>query len=119
MNRNIQVSFDKKINGYIISMPEFISLDSIEEWMHKFELDLKSLPLSQRVVMLIDTNKHEFESIQCLKSLHEFFTSNSVIQSNIVKVAFVRPKSYGEPLVKSELEAYFESVEEAYKWLEG
>jgi len=119
MNRNIQVSFDNKINGYIIRMPEFISLNSIEEWTHKFELDLKTLPLGQRVVMLIDTNKHEFESIQCLKNLREFFTSSSLIQSNIVKVAFVRPKSYGEPHVKSDLEAYFESVEEAYKWLEG
>ena len=118
MSENIRVSFDKKINGYIISMPEFISLNSIEEWKNKIDLELKSLPLNQKVVMLIDTNKHEFESIQCLKSLREFFTSNAVIQFNIVKVAFVRPKSYGEPHIKSEFEAYFESVEEAYKWLE-
>ena len=68
--------------------------------------------------MLIDTNKHEFESIQCLKLLREFFTTNVVIQTNVGKVAFVQPKNYRGPHVVSEIEAYFESTEEAYKWLE-
>ena len=117
MNGNVQVTFDKKINGYIIRMPDFVSINSIEEWVHEFEHILKSLPLTQRITMLIDANKHEFESTQCLKLLREFFTTNVVIQSNVVKVAFVQPKNYREPQAVSEIEGYFESTEEAYKWL--
>jgi len=118
MNNNIQVSYDKNINGYVVKMPEFVSLITIEEWRNKFALYLKFLPLSQKFAMLIDTNKHEFESIQCLKSLRDFFTANAEVQSKCVKVAFVQPKSYMEPCIKSEIEGYFENFEEAYKWLE-
>ncbi len=76
-------------------MPDFVSLNSIEEWAHEFEL------------------------IQCLKLLREFFTTNVAIQFNVVKVAFVQPQSYREPKVVSEIEGYFESIEEAYEWLKG
>lgn len=117
MNGAIQIKFDEKLNGYIIRMPAFISLKSIEEWKRQFALNLKSLPLTQKIVLLIDTNRHEFESIQCLKNIRDFFTSNYVIQSNVVKVAFVQPNSYMAPHIKSEIEAYFDSIEEAYKWL--
>lgn len=118
MNGNIQTSYDEKINGYVIKMPEFVRLNAIEEWKNKFSLDLKSLLFGQRVVMLIDTNKHEFESIRCLKSLRDFFTANAKINSNGMKVAFVQPKKYMVAHVKSEIEGYFENYDEAYKWLE-
>jgi len=119
MNNNIQVSYDEIVKGYIIKMPELVSLNAIEEWKKEFSVDLNSLPLSQRFVMLIDTNKHEFESIQCLKSLRDFFTTNADVQSKCVKVAFVQPKEYIEPCIKSEIEGYFGNYEEAYKWLEN
>ncbi len=115
---NIQYSFDKKIKGYVINMPEYISLKSIEEWKNEMNHELKSLPSNQNITMLIDTNKHEFESVQCLRSLRDFFTSNTNL-SNIVKVAFVQPKNYMSPHVKSEQEAYFENIKEAYIWLKN
>ncbi len=118
MKDNVRFKFDEKINGYVITMTDFVSLAAIEEWKKRFDIELKSIPFSQKIVMLIDTGKHEFESIQCLKSLREFFTTNSVIQSNGVKAAFVQPKNYIEPHVKSEFEAYFEKSDDAYKWLE-
>ena len=119
MADSIQVKFDEKLKGYIVSMPDFISLGAIEEWKARFENNLKSIPAGQKAMLLIDTNQHQFESIQCLKSLREFFDNNSVIQSNDVKVAFVQPVNFVEPQIKSEREAYFESLEEAYKWLMG
>ena len=117
MTGRIQVKFDEKLKGYIVSMPDFISLSAIEEWKDRFDIDLISIPSDQQARLLIDTNQHQFESIQCLKSLREFFANNSVIQSNGVKVAFVQPANFVEPQIRSEREAYFESFEEAYKWL--
>lgn len=117
MTDGIQVKFDEKLKGYIVSMPDFISLGAIEEWKDRFDNDFKSIPTGQDVMLLIDSNQHQFESIQCLKSLREFFANNSVIQTNNVKVAFVQPANFVEPQIKSEREAYFESFEEAYEWL--
>jgi len=117
MNGNIQVSYDDKISGYVVRMPEFVSLRAIEEWRKNFSFEFKSLPSSQRVIVLIDTNRHEFESIQCLKSLRDFFTTNAEIKSNGVKTAFVQPGNIMDPHIKSDIEGYFENYDEAYKWL--
>jgi hypothetical protein len=118
MSNNIQVLYNEKISGHVIQISEFVSLNALEEWKKRVGLDLKSLPFGQRVVMLMDTNRHEFESLQYLKKLRDFFTTNVVIQSNGIKVASVQPKIYLEPHIISKVEAYFESVEEVYKWLE-
>ena len=118
MRQNIQTRFDESINGYVVSMPELISFEAINEWRESINKELKSLQNNQKVVILIDTNKHQFESIQCLKSIRELFTNNEVIQSNGVKAAFVQPQSYMEPHIKSESEAYFDNVSSAFKWLQ-
>lgn len=60
---------------------------------------------------------HQFESIQCLKSLRDFFTQQPVIQSNGIKVAFVQPANIIPPQIKSESEAWFENFDEACNWL--
>lgn len=70
------------------------------------------------IVLLIDTNLHQFESVQCLKGLRDFLTMNPVIQSRKVKAAFVKPENVMPSHIKSEFEAYFHSYDEAYKWLE-
>jgi len=119
MQYNIQTKYDKLIKGYVVSMPESISLVAIEEWKESIGTDLRLLPNNQKVVMLIDTNKHQFESIKCLKILRELFTNNEVLQSNGVKAAFVQPQSHMEPHIKSEHEAYFDNVSSAYKWLQA
>lgn len=61
----------------------------------------------QHVAEALDTNKHQFESIQCLKNIREFFVTNPVIQSNGVKAAFVQSYEYMRSHVKSENEPPF------------
>ncbi len=118
MAHYIQIKFDDSICGFVVGMPELITLEAIEEWKESMGNYLESLPLNQEVVMLIDTNKHQFESIQCLKSIREFFATNPVIQSNGVKAAFVQPNDYIKPHIKSENEAYFDNCLAAFKWLQ-
>lgn len=118
MEGHIQTQFDERINGYVVSMPEFISLEAIEEWKRSISNDLESIPGDQQVVILMDTNKHQFESIKCLKSIREFFATNHVIQSNGVKAAFVQPDEYMKPHIKSKNEAYFDDCLAALKWLQ-
>lgn len=118
MQHNIQTKFDESINGYVVSMPELISYEAIEEWKESIGVDLKLLPNDQKVIILVDTNMHQFESIQCLKSIREFFINNEVIQTNGVKAAFVQPKNHMEPHIKSEFEAYFDNRSSAFKWLQ-
>ena len=122
MKEHIQVRFDERISGYVISMPEFICLNAIEQWIDEFGKELSTLPQGSRIALLIDTNLHQFESIQCLKRMREFLTTNKqVMSASHVVVAFVAPASYIEVHIKSESEseAYFETRPDAYRWLEG
>ncbi|NOZ51975.1 MAG: hypothetical protein GXP08_02345 [Gammaproteobacteria bacterium] len=84
----------------------------------RFNQELKSISQHQVIVMLMDTNQHHFESVQCLKSLRDFFSTSPVIQSNGVKVAFVQPENVMQPHVKSASDAYFTDYDKAYQWLE-
>jgi len=118
MKGRIQTQFDEKINGYVVSMPEYISLEAIEEWKKSMSYDFESLSEGQQAVILMDTNMHQFESIQCLKSIREFFVTNPVVQSNGVTVAFVQPNEYIKPHIKSVNEAYFDNCSDAFKWLQ-
>jgi hypothetical protein len=117
MKDSIQVKFDEELKGYGISMPDIVSISAIEEWTDRFGSDLRTTSPGQKTILLIDTNQHQFESIQCLRILRDFFANISAIKSNGVKVAFVQPANFVEPQIKSDREAYFESFEEAYEWL--
>ena len=117
MNSSIHISYDDTMKGYVIKMPETASLEDIESWRNEFSTELKSLTSNQKFVILIDTNRHDFESIQCLKSIREFLTDNENIKSKCMKVGFVQPEKYMEPHIKSEYEGYFESFDDAYTWL--
>ena len=98
-------------------MPDFVTLEMIEEWKARFDNKLKKNRNSGNFALLFDTNMHNFESIQCLKSLREYFTDNTVIKSRFSKTALVAPASFMAPKIKSEVEAYFDNFEQAYKWL--
>jgi len=120
MKEHIQVRFDERISGYVISMPEFICLNAIEQWIDEFGKELSTLPQGSRITLLIDTNLHQFESIQCLKRIRAFLTTNKqVVNASHVVVAFIAPASHIEAHIKSESEAYFETRSDAYRWLEG
>ncbi len=118
MENRIEINFDKRINGYVVTMPDFVTIGMIEEWKDRFDQELKTIHNSNYFALLVDTNNHNFESIQCLKSLREYFTDNSVLKSSFSRVAFVTPANFMAPTIKSEVEAYFDNFEQAYIWLE-
>ncbi len=68
------------------------------------------------MALLLDTNKHQFESIECLKFLRDLI-SNEVIH-RLSSVAFVQPREYRTPEVPSSTEGYFDNFEDAYTWLQ-
>lgn len=117
MEDRIEINFDNRINGYVVTMPDSVTADMIEEWKDRFDQELKTIRHSNNLVLLFDTNAHNFESIQCLKSLREYFEDNKVLTSSFARVALVAPAKYTAPEIKSEVEAYFDNFEEAYKWL--
>ena len=118
MEDRIEIKFDKRLNGYVVTMPDFVTFKMIEEWKERFDKVLTTIPDVNKLALLVDTNRHNFESIQCLKSLRDYFTSHTVLKSNFLRVAFVAPANFMEPVVKSWVEAYFDSFELAYRWLE-
>jgi hypothetical protein len=117
MEDRIEINFDNRINGYVVTMPNFVTLDMIEEWKARFDQELKTTRNSNNFALLFDTNTHNFESIQCLKSLREYLTENKVLKSSFSRVALVAPTKFMAPKIKSEVEAYFDNLEQAYKWL--
>jgi hypothetical protein len=118
MEKIIEFNFDIRINGYVVTMPDFVTLDMIEEWKDRFDRELQSIRSSNKLALLFDTNKHNFESIQCLKILREYLTDNKVLKSSFSRAALVAPAKFMAPNIKSEVEAYFDNTEEAYKWLQ-
>ena len=117
MEDRIEIKFDKRINGYVVTMPDFVTLDIIEEWKDRFDQELKTIRNSNNYALLIDTNKHNFESIQCLKSLREYLTDSTILKSIFSRAALVSPAKFMAPIIKSEVEAYFDNLDDAYKWL--
>jgi carboxypeptidase C (cathepsin A) len=89
----------------------------IEVWKDTFNQELKAIRSSKYFNLLVDTNKHNFESIQCLKNLREYLTKNPALKSNCKKAAFVSPAKYMTPKIESETVAYFDNLEQAYIWL--
>jgi hypothetical protein len=117
MENIIEFNFDIRINGYVVTMPDFVTLGMIEQWKDRFDRELQTIRSSNKFALIFDTNKHNFESIQCLKILREYLTGNKVLKSSFSRVALVAPAKFMAPNIKSEVEAYFNNLEEAYKWI--
>jgi len=112
---SINTTFEHDIHTFIVRMPENITLETLNFWGRKF---LQSLTKNEKSALLLDTNKHQFESIECLKLLREIL-SNEKIKNNISKFAFVQPRHYREPNIINEKERYFNNFEDAYCWLQN
>ncbi len=112
---DVQTTFDDSINVFIVSMPSYIDLEELNIWSQHFLKNLEKR--AEKVGLLLDTNLHEFESVECLKFLRQFLAKESLIKSRISRVAFVQPLKYRQPEIVSDIEAYFSNVEEAHKWL--
>ena len=118
MQNRIEFNFDKRINGYVVTMPDYVTSEMIEEWKDRFDQGLETIRSSNKFALIFDNNKHHFESIQCLKILREYLTDNKVLKSGFSRTALVAPAKFMTPHIKSEVEAYFDNLERAYKWLE-
>lgn len=117
MSGHIQTKFDREINAFIVSMPEFITLEALKAWNREFLTLLCDRTGSEKAALLLDTNRHAFESAACLKLLRDLLANHRQISTNISRVAFVQPGQYREPGIVSPVEAYFSQFREAYNWL--
>jgi hypothetical protein len=111
----IHTEYCQEIGSYLVRFPSQISLNALKVWGSEFALQLQERPAPAG--LLLDTNTHEFESVDCLKWLKGFLTERAVLRSGISRVAFVQPGQYRMPEVVTESEAYFLTVKEAYEWL--
>lgn len=65
---------------------------------------------------MLDTNRHHFESIACLKLLRDGL-GDAQISNRVLRLAAVQPTQYREPGVVGPNEAYFSDIDDAYTWL--
>ncbi|GAB4566002.1 MAG: hypothetical protein Tsb0020_17320 [Haliangiales bacterium] len=113
----IEVTYDARIHGFIVSMPAIITLAAIEAWREQLWQRITDSPADRSCRLLIDTNQHQFESIACIKALRDALEDPRVAD-RCERAAFVAPARYRQPQIVSEREGYFNSVEAAYAWLE-
>lgn len=112
----IQTRFDADLNAYLVKFPVFITLGCLHDWGKMFVTELQSR--DSGTALVIDTNQHDFESVECLRWLRMFLVGEPIIRSSVYRVAFVQPSEHRRPEVVSDVEAYFSSVEEACRWLQ-
>jgi hypothetical protein len=117
MGGHIHTKFDQEINAFIILMPEYITPNELSIWSKKFLKLLRKWAEKKKVKLLVDTNRHQFESIECLKLLRNLLSNDWQVQNSISKVAFVQPRQYRKPEIISPAEAYFSNFEDAHIWL--
>ncbi len=111
----IVIQFDENAQSFIVSLPEFVTLNALKIWGKNFLERLKTQPDS--VGLLFDSNRHNFESIECLKWLKVFFMEELSVNAKVNRVAFVQPEKYKPASIVSNVEAYFINVQDAYNWL--
>ena len=112
--RKVEIFVQKEGDCYVSRFPDYVTLEQLRNWGVKIK---KELEKGGRYNLLIDTNAHNFESVECLKWLGEFLMLDSIVSQNIDSVAFVQPEVYRSPEVVSDREAYFTDNISAKKWL--
>ncbi|MFC1609879.1 hypothetical protein ACFL6C_02885 [Myxococcota bacterium] len=116
MSQRISIRYDVPLRRYVISMPDHVTLAAIEDLTERFLSALGTHDAEYG--LLIDTNKHNFESIACLKALREMLEAPQVATSCLA-VAFVAPRQYREPHIASDQEGYFDEVDATHAWLKA
>ncbi len=112
----INTTFEHNINAYIVHMPENITFEELSFWSKEF-LQSLSKSKSEKCTLLLDTNRHQFESIASLKLLRDIL-SDEKVKHCISKFAFIQPRQYREPNIISPKEGYFTNFEDAYRWIQ-
>lgn len=114
---DIQFWLDADIPAYIVAMPDKISHKYLCIWIEHFNYHLNQTHNPKPLGLLIDTKRHDFESIECLRILGEYLRKDELIIMTFSNMAFVQPANHMPPHVHSAQEAYFDSCEKALHWL--
>ena len=109
--------YDEAMGVYFVSFPDHVSYEALSKWSIEFQEMLVSRGHQKPEALLLDSNKHDFESIECLKFLREILTQFTNMKNGLYKIAFVQPANYRNPEIVDLKEAYFSSTEEAKSWL--
>lgn len=113
----IETTFEHSTGVLRVRLPERTTLAQLEAWSETFQARLERRKHGNGWGLLLDTNCHDFESIACLRFLRSFLHEITQADLGIHRIAFVQPTQYRQPEVLSSHEAYFATVEAAYRWL--
>jgi len=113
----IKSEYERETKAYVVSMPDYVSLEALELWGQKFKKELNRRLSPKPEALLLDTNKHNFESFECLKLLRSILNTVVSLKNGINRIAFVQPEKYRISEIISYKEAYFSNNEDARKWL--
>ena len=116
-NEKIETLFNEEIQACIVHMPTYITQNSLKQWHGEFLKLLQKVALNRKVMLLLDSNTHNFESIAAIKHLRDILTDKDKVSGRIPKVAFVQPENYRPPEIISPSEGYFSRYEDAFSWL--
>lgn len=111
MTPSISTTYDTTLDAVIIRFPDTVTEGQMRQWAAALPGRLAPLGRNSSS-MLLDTNRHQFESMECLRLLRSALESSHVRRA-IRRVAFVQPVSFRIPGVVSAEEAYFSTVEDA------
>lgn len=119
MRDDIEFNYDEEISAYTARFPEHVTFENLCIWRNRFHeaLDARSTP--KPVALILDTNKHDFESNECLKLLREILVQLASLENGIYKIAFIQPEHYRKPEIVNNSEAYFANIGGAKSWLMG
>ncbi len=112
MCSQISTEFRQELRAVIVRFPDPVTLKQISEWIPRFVTILEENE-PNCTNLLLDTTRHNFEHIECLRLLKTTLTMEPVVLRNLKTVAFVQPKYVREPIRVSTREAYFASFEDA------
>jgi hypothetical protein len=112
MQEQISTNYDRHLDCVIVRFPDYVTERQIRSWIPDF-LNILEVNELKESDLLLDTNRHNFENIQCLMLLRETLTTEPAVQHAIRRAAFVQPPSVREPIVVSDAEAYFCEVKDA------
>ena len=115
----IDTTFDDGLNTFIVHFPGDVTHSMLAAWACFFRAELQQHRFRKGVSILLDSNRHRFESIACLQFLRHFLEEVTGTGGGVGRVAFVQPVQYRCPEIVSRREAYFSTVSEAKSWLRG
>lgn len=115
MRQVVDIEYAPQIRGFAVSMPSHITLAALEDFGSRLLVALSRME-RRKYNLLIDSNRHDFESIACLKKLRDILEEPAVAKK-CERVAFVQPVQFRAPHIPSEQLGYFDTVDAAYEWL--